>query len=98
MKCNNELKHILKFGILKEHQSEIITDGLRALIMEAYGYKSKVIEFISKEHTGKNLMITGIRKKEYNGGEKKIIQKITDIKKQFGIQYHHLEKLLNEKP
>lgn len=43
----------IKNGILEERQAEIITDGIRALLMEANGYKSQVFEFISSEHTGK---------------------------------------------
>ena len=85
---------VVKHGILKEQQAVIITDGLRALIMEAFGYKTKVFEFISTEHTPKNLMIVGTKHK---GKIKKdeIFEKINAIKKLFGIEYHHLEKLLN---
>ncbi len=90
MHHQNELSPILKNGILEERQAEIITDGIRALIMEANGYKTQVFEFISSEHTGKNLMITGI-KSEVNP---KAMAEVEAIKKMFGIEYHYLEKLL----
>lgn len=90
----NDLKSITKFGILEERQAEILTDGIRALVLEAYGYKTKVFEFISTEHTPKNVLIVGIKK----GNEKvddTILDQIKNIKKLYNIQYHHLEKLLH---
>lgn len=92
----NEMASIVKHGILKEQQAVIITDGLRALIMEVFGYKTKVFEFISTEHTPKNLMIVGSKHK---GKIKKdeISEKINAVKKLFGIDYHHLENLLKLK-
>jgi len=90
MHHQNDLSPILKNGILEERQAEIITDGIRALIMEANGYKTQVFEFISSEHTGKNLMITGV-KSEVNP---KAMAEVAAIKKMFGIEHHYLEKLL----
>ena len=46
MNCSSELAPILKHGILEERQAELVTDGIRALLMEAHGYKTKVFEFI----------------------------------------------------
>ncbi len=87
----NILTPILKHGILEERQAEMITDGIRALIMEQCGYQSKVFEFISNEHTGKNLMIVGTKTDVIN--ESAAVQ-VAMIKEQFGIQYHYLEQLL----
>lgn len=96
MSCDNELAPILKHGILEERQAEILTDGLRALLLEMSGYKTKVFEFVSSEHTNKNLMITAIKTSKTI--DKQNIQNQIDlIKKQFGIKYHHLEKLLENK-
>jgi len=90
----NELSSIVKHGILKERQAEIITDTLRALIMEAFGYKTKIFEFISTDHTPKNLMIVG-EKTTINEDEKKaILINILDIKNMYGIKEHYLERLL----
>ncbi|HEX7411095.1 MAG TPA: methyltransferase [Bacteroidales bacterium] len=90
----NDLKSITKFGILEERQAEILTDGIRALVLEAYGYKTKVFEFISTEHTPKNVLIVGIKKG--NGKvDESILDQIKNIKKVYNIQYHQLEKLLH---
>jgi hypothetical protein len=89
----NELKSITKHGILEERQAEIITDGIRALILEAYGYKTKVFEFISTEHTPKNLMIVGRKTGEKAGTKKKCMENIRAIREFYGIKSHYLEDL-----
>lgn len=91
MDCQTEMRTILKHGILEERQAELITDGIRALLLEANGYKTKVFEFISTEHTSKNLMIVGIKSK----ANKNALAEVAKIKKQFGIKTHYLETLLN---
>ena len=58
------LADLLRHGILAERQAELLTDGLRAMVLEACGYEAKVFEFISHEHTGKNTMIAAIRRSE----------------------------------
>ena len=90
----NDLKSITKYGILEERQAEIITDSIRALILEAYGYKTKVFEFISTEHTPKNVLIVGIKKSQSSTVNQEILKQINGLKKLYGIEYHHLEKLL----
>jgi len=97
----NELKAITKHGILEERQAEIITDGLRALILEAHGYKTKVFEFISTDHTPKNLMIVGQKMPGKPAGSEKSLERIRAIKEIFGIKQHYLEGLFvaqNEQP
>jgi SAM-dependent methyltransferase len=53
---------ILKYGLLKERLAAILTDGLRAGLLETQGYQVQVLEFIQMEHTPKNLLIRGIKK------------------------------------
>jgi hypothetical protein len=96
MNVTNELASIIKHGILKERQAELITDGIRALIAELFGYKTKVFEFISSEHTSKNLMIACIKHKSSVNREQ-IIKNIGEIKQLFGIEKHYLETLLDLK-
>jgi len=52
---------VLRHGFMAERMAEWVTDGLRALVLEWAGYKTKVVEFVSSEHTGKNVMIAGVR-------------------------------------
>ncbi len=51
-----------KHGVLRERQAEFITDALRASLLEWAGYDTKVFEFISTEHTAKNLMIAAVKR------------------------------------
>jgi len=53
----------LRHGIFRERHAEFATDALRALLLEWSGYDTRVFEFISTEHTGKNIMIAAIRRK-----------------------------------
>lgn len=87
------LDSVTNFGILKERQAEIVTDTIRALLLEASGYKTKVFEFISTEHTGKNVMI--VAEKNTDAPKNDLyLEKVKKLKDQFGIEFHYLEKLL----
>ncbi|MCB0550610.1 MAG: methyltransferase [Phaeodactylibacter sp.] len=90
MACQTEMQAILRHGILEERQAELITDGIRSLLMEAHGYQTKVFEFISTEHTAKNLMIVGTKGK----GNEEALEQVEAIKKEYGIGFHFLERLL----
>lgn len=94
MHPQNELSALLKHGILMERQAELITDSLRALIMEAHGYKTKVFEFISSEHTSKNVMIIGRKIHDLQPNRGPVLSNIAGIKELYGIQKHYLEELL----
>ena len=52
----------LRHGIFQERHAEFATDALRALLLEWAGYDTKVFEFISTEHTAKNVMITATKR------------------------------------
>lgn len=58
---NELLDPILKYGILKERMSALITDGIRANILESKGYHTQILEFIDMEHTPKNLLIRAVK-------------------------------------
>ncbi len=90
----NALAHINQYGILMERQAELITDTIRTLILESFGYKSKVIEFISTEHTSKNLMIIAVKDGKIDNGNSASLAAVKSLKKIFGIQSHYLETLL----
>jgi SAM-dependent methyltransferase len=93
-KASNELDFLTKYGIFLERQAEMVTDGIRALILEYFGYKTKVFQFISDAHTPKNVMIVGIKSQGIHLKDEQILQKIKDSKAYFGIEYHHLEKMM----
>jgi hypothetical protein len=62
MAAPEPLKDALRHGILFQREAEFVTDALRAALLEAAGYEARVLEFISPEHTSKNLMISAVRR------------------------------------
>jgi hypothetical protein len=89
------LKPMLQYGIHLGQHAEMVTDSLRALLLEANGYTTKVFEFVSLEHTNKNKMILAIKKTGLHNNDE-LIQQISSIKEFYGITEHCLERLLAE--
>jgi hypothetical protein len=86
---------LLKYGIFKERQFEMVTDTLRALILEEHQYQTKIFEFISNEHTRKNVLLVGA-KTDQKADKKMISEKIDAVKKTYHIRQHYLEKLISK--
>ncbi|MDR1279558.1 MAG: SAM-dependent methyltransferase [Opitutaceae bacterium] len=82
----------LAHGILHERESEIVTDALRAELLEWAGYRTKVFEFISPEHTAKNLMIAAIRTRA--PGSPQIAGRIRALAQFYGIREQRLARHL----
>jgi SAM-dependent methyltransferase len=87
------LRPILQHGIHLGQEAEMLTDGLRALLLEAAGYDTQVFEFISLEHTNKNKMILAVKHAKASSSEE-VVRQIRDIKAFYGIQEQCLEQLL----
>jgi hypothetical protein len=84
----------MKYGIFKERQFEMVTDTIRALIMEKKHYNTKIFEFVSNEHTRKNILLVGTKNQhdvDING----VDAKINTIKDAYHIDFHYLEKILH---
>lgn len=89
----NDLEFMTRHGIFMERHAEMLTDSIRALIMEYYGYKTKVLQFISDQHTPKNVMIIGQRVGVNKERQQELLTKLKSIKQYFGLTAHHLEKV-----
>jgi hypothetical protein len=87
------LAPVLEHGLMAERIAEWSTDGLRALFLEWAGYQTKMIEFVSTEHTPKNLMIAAVRHTEPFTSEP-ARERIVKFKEFFGIKHHTLDSLL----
>ena len=59
---NEELNTVFKYGLLKERIAALVTDGLRAEMLEQCGYDTQVLEFIDMEHTPKNILIRAVKR------------------------------------
>ena len=76
---------ILKHGILKERFSAILTDAIRARILELKGYKTAVMEFIDMEHTPKNIMIRAVKTRE-NCTNDKELSELSKLMEEFSVK------------
>ena len=84
---------VLRHGVMEERMAEWVTDGLRALFLEWAGYRTKVMEFVSSDHTPKNLMITAMRDRE-PFAQDALRARILELKSFFGVEHHALDALL----
>lgn len=74
-----DLSAVLKYGVIKERISALVTDALRAEMLEANGYTVDILEFIDMEHTPKNLLLRAVKREahgEYAKRQEQIRQKI----------------------
>ena len=92
------VRPLLQHGIHLGQQAEMLTDGLRALLLEAHGYDTQVFEFVALEHTSKNKMILAVRRARPRHDEAahraQVLAQVAQIKAFYGITEHCLEDLL----
>lgn len=93
MQMPEVLAPLLKHGIHTGQEAEMLTDSLRALLLEANGYDTQVFEFITLEHTSKNKMILATKRKKPKDNHQ-VLQQIADLKAFYGIEEQCLESLL----
>lgn len=107
--CHHELKKqmkppellagILKHPVMLERTAETITDGIRSMLLEANGYRTKMFEFVATEHTPKNNILVATRVSsphvsEGSRDDKKT--KINSIMSEFSIRHHRLADLIEQ--
>lgn len=89
-----ELDVLLRHGIFLERQAEMVTDTLRALLLELNGYRTKVFEFVSDAHTPKNNLIVAEKDGRAGRDRDAVLRQIAEVKAMFGVERHYLEGLL----
>ncbi len=105
---NELLRPVLKYGLLKERMATLLTDAIRANLLEEAGYDTQVLEFIDMEHTPKNILIRAVKRQETHRldieggacsrqGQKntKRDRKVEEMTKEFHIKTT-LQKLMGE--
>jgi SAM-dependent methyltransferase len=90
------LQPMLQFGIHAGQQAEMLTDTIRALLLKAYGYETKVFEFVALEHTSKNKMILATKCQDFSVPDQAVLAQIQALKEMYSIHKHSLELLLND--
>jgi hypothetical protein len=77
------LRPILRHGILRERTADLLTDAFRSLALRILGYRTEVVEFVSPEHTARNLMIRAVRGASV--GDAALIREYRDLRTFFGV-------------
>ncbi|RMG39529.1 MAG: SAM-dependent methyltransferase, partial [Planctomycetota bacterium] len=90
---------LTRYGILRERLAAIVTDVLRALVLELCGYRTQVLEFVDLEHTPQNVLIRAVRRaKPASAGDRgELLRQYRATKEQWRIERFALERLLAEK-
>ena len=96
MKSPELLAGVLKHAVMHERMAETLTDGLRSLLLEREGYKTKLFEFVSTEHTPKNNMLVATRVRQQPTTGARLQHQIDSIKREFGITSQRLDSLLSD--
>jgi protein-L-isoaspartate O-methyltransferase len=96
MQMPEVLQPMLQFGVHMGQEADMVTDTIRALLLEASGYDTKVFEFVGLEHSGKNKMILGVARTQPDVARaEKALQQVAALKKFYSISHQRLETLLN---
>ena len=93
MEKSGKTDAMTRFGIFLERQAVMITDAVRALVLEYCGYKTQVMEFIEIDNTPKNVLLIG-RKSDKPVDKEAIAKQIKELLEQYGIEEHYLWKNL----
>ncbi len=88
------LQGLIKYPLLKQRQADLVTDAARALLLEASGYKVKMIEFVSTEHTSKNILIAAV--KSSHADRVTARKQYQALKNTTGFLTQHLESQLKD--
>ena len=89
------LRSVFQHGIHAEQQAEMVTDSLRALLLEAQGYDTQVFEFVALEHTRKNKMILAVKRPGHRPPDAALAE-VETLKRFFGVREQALETLLRQ--
>ena len=94
---NEALRPMLKYGIVKDRMAALVTDSLRALILEKQGYETQLLEFIDMTHTPKNILIRAVKgdKMVSAAKSKKLSEQEMEFTEFLGI-HTTMQKLLDE--
>ncbi len=91
------LRPLFKHGVHLGQEAEMLTDGLRALLLEGEGYETQVFEFIALEHTQKNKMIQAVRRAQALGArQQEAADQAQALKSFWGVREQMLETLLRQ--
>lgn len=89
---NPVMENMERHGLIKERLSSLVTDSLRANVLELMGYQTQVLEFIDMEHTPKNILIRAF-KKDFDKTD--AVKRYKDFKQFWGLK-PYIEEVMGE--
>ena len=92
---NQMMSPALKYGLIKERMAALLTDAIRANLLEQQGYETQILEFIDIEHTPKNILIRAVKKESGVVRMKKEQASVYDMMEQLHIE-PTLKRLLED--
>ena len=72
------LAPLLRHGLAKERFAALVTDTLRAQLLELAGYQAQLVEFVALEHTAKNVLIRAVRGKPAGPDARRAYEELRD--------------------
>lgn len=93
---SDKLSIITRYGLIQERVAALMTDSIRANLLEAMGYKTQMIEFIDFEHSPKNILIRAVRSNVSKEKRRKLIEEIEALRGEFHFD-QTLYKLLEDR-
>ncbi len=95
MKAPGPLLPMLRYGVQLGQEAEMVTDTIRALLLEANGYDTKIFEFVGLEHSSKNKMILAVRRpRENREKQDRASSELASLMDFYGLATQHLKTLL----
>ena len=94
LKGNEKVGEFYKFDILRNKQANVLSNGIRSLLLEAQGFKTDIREFLNPDYPQNDLLLSAYRNSSTD--KKDVADQLERIKSYFNIKQHYLEKLLEE--
>jgi hypothetical protein len=88
-------KMLLESGLFRDRMCSLVTDTVRAKLLEALGFKVQIMEFITLEHTAKNVMLRCSKVERDDSHKNKLYKEYCDFAKEWQIK-PYLSRMLNE--
>ncbi|HEY8363626.1 MAG TPA: SAM-dependent methyltransferase [Tissierellaceae bacterium] len=92
---NPVLEPMLSHGIIKERLASLVTDSLRAIVLEMLGYQVQLLEFIDMEHTPKNILIRAVKTDKKDNAN--AVKKYKEFKEFWNLKDLYIEEAFGEK-
>ena len=81
----NELSILTKYGVVQERVAALMTDSVRANLLECVGYKTQLLEFIDIAHSPKNILIRASKNNISKEKKEKSLNEVNNLIRTFNF-------------